>query len=476
MVQNQSGFKQNSSGNTDFSDNLEKFGVHFQETLGYLILYDNLFADQILEVLKYEYITVRHVRETVRIIYEHREKYNYYPTWDFLGTLIAINSERWNETEQNVIGDYYFRLEDPIPYQEIEPTKEMSLRFCKNEALKIALLNVVDRMKKGDIEDADKIISEALLLGSNNDLGMEPFKSVDSLFEVDFRRPIPIGIRTLDDLFAGGLGRGELGIIAGKSNSGKTTTLVNFANNAVMNGYNVVYYTLEISDILLSQRFCTALSGIPTRDLKDNKEDVKELAAHVEGKLLVKQYPTSSASFLTIRNHLEKVRRTMFKPDLVVIDYPEIMAFPEGQEDWKGIITLYRKIRGMAKELDVAIWVASQLNKGGYQSEELDMEQMAGALGKNDVSDIILGFKRSRKDEAENRATLFILKSRVSAKGHIYRMTYNASTICIDIHERSDQEAITDQEAERADSDARQKAAIHKALEKVKKKGIMKDL
>jgi replicative DNA helicase len=448
-------------------ESLEKYGLFFQEKLGYVILYDSVFADQIQEVLELSYISVRHVREVIKIIFEHKLKYGLYPSYELLASVLIENQDKWNDTEKTQIENYYMSLYDEMDYRDIDPVKEMSLKFCKNEALKKALLKIVDMMKAGTIDDADKLVTEALLLGSDNDLGFEPLDNVREIFAVDLRHPIPLGMPVLDKLFSGGLGRGEIGAVSGMSNSGKTTTLVAIAVGALLAGFNVVYYTLEIGKELLAERFVSSISKFPKAALELYIEDVDELCKNVEGKLLIKHYPTSCASFLTIKNHLEKVKRTKWKPDLVIIDYPELMDNGNERDEWKMLTKLYQKIRGLAGEFNIGIWVASQLNSSGYNSEELDMSMTAGSLGKNNVLDIMLGVKRTSRDERDNRATLFVMKSRVSSKGQIFKMYYDASTVQLDILEPGTEQAIV--EERQAEIDAQQES-IRKILEKVKTK------
>ena len=142
------------------------------------------------------------------------------------------------------------------------------------------------------------------------------------------RFPCPTGIPELDKrgILSGGLGRGELGVITAPTGVGKSHFLVNLGAEALSRGKNVIHYTFELSERAVGIRYDSNLCEIPSNDIIDRKEEVMAVYEKAEfGRLIIKEYPTGSASVMTIRNHVEKLLLKSFVPSLIIIDYADIM-------------------------------------------------------------------------------------------------------------------------------------------------------
>ena len=130
------------------------------------------------------------------------------------------------------------------------------------------------------------------------------------------RNPLSTGWELIDGITKGGLGKGELGVVIAPTGAGKSMALVHLGAEALKAGKNVVHYSLELQDKVVALRYDSCISGIPLSETKDQKELIWENIKDIKGKLIVKEYPTKSATTNTIKNHLEKLKRKDFKIEI----------------------------------------------------------------------------------------------------------------------------------------------------------------
>ena len=154
------------------------------------------------------------------------------------------------------------------------------------------------------------IMKDALAKGAQSTTGHDFFEDYEARFNRITRITCPTGITQLDkkEVLNGGLARGEIGVITAPTGVGKSHFLVSVGANALKVGKNVVHYTFELTETAVGVRYDSHLCDIPSSEVQDRKEEVlKNYEDNKFGRLIIKEYPTGSASVLTIRNHLEKL-------------------------------------------------------------------------------------------------------------------------------------------------------------------------
>ena len=100
-----------------------------------------------------------------------------------------------------------------------------------------------------------------------------------------------------------------LHVFTGETGAGKSMVLVHLGCEALKLGKKVIHYTLELADTVVGIRYDSCLTKVDLRDIMDCKEIVKEKINEDWGKLIIKEYPTKSASTKSIKNHLEKLKK-----------------------------------------------------------------------------------------------------------------------------------------------------------------------
>lgn len=192
--------------------------------------------------------------------------------------------------------------------------------------------------------------------------------------------------------------------------------------NAMREGKNVIHYTLEMSESLVGLRYDSNLCEIDADEIPERKADVIARYASMKlGRLFIKEFPTCWATINNIRAHVEKLGARGFKPDLILIDYADIMRSTR-QYDAKRfeLQLIYQELRAYASEIDVPIWTASQSNKDGSTSEVVDLGNMAEAYGKAMEADVVVSLSRRSHEKAAGVGRLFVAKNRIGRDGLLY--------------------------------------------------------
>jgi len=433
---------------TDKTISFSNFGPTFQRKLGQVIFEDHIFAEQLFEVLKNEFFTVSYIRDFVRGIREYKEKYASYPSEEIMESVISSQMDDVPDLVKKQMVEYFSNIKSR-PVSDIEYIKANSLDFCKRQSLKVALFDIVNSIEDGSYEDSARVIEKALQLGTNRDIGHELIIDFEKRYTLSPRIPIPTGQQVLDNLISGGLAKKELGVLIGGTSSGKSSAMVNFVASAIQNDYNAIYYTLELQDSVVGKRFDSCITSYPMSDLDANKEFVHaKMSEKVTGKLIIKEYPTGYATLQMIKNHLDKTIRTKFKPDVVVIDYADIMKFsiPKGSTKYDALGSLYQELRGIAVQYKVALWTVSQTNRTGYSAEIVSVDHMSDAFSKAFIADLVVTMQRTPAQKTRNEATFFLAKNRNGPDGIILKGTANLSSMHISIDAQKTEEEFDDEQ------------------------------
>jgi replicative DNA helicase len=193
---------------------------------------------------------------------------------------------------------------------------------------------------------------------------------------------------------------------------------------------------------------------------------VKEVYQNKElGRLIIKEYPTGSASVVTLRNHIEKLSLKGFKPNVIIIDYADIMKSTKSYDSLRHELKLiYEELRNMAMEMDIPVWTASQANRDSAQSDIVGLENMSEAYGKAMVADVVISLSRKASEKATGVGRLFIAKNRAGRDGIVFPITIDTSMSSFGI---LDENSMSLNEATAA-SNSEAKAALLKKWKEVK--------
>jgi replicative DNA helicase len=422
-------------------DTFVGYGKAFQESVARLMMEDRPFCDQITEVLELEFFDSAYLRAFVEIITNYRDKYGQHPHFATLHTEIKKGNKNYDGAVNKQLRDFLVRVQSD-DVSDKEYIKDQAIDFCKKQCLKKAILESANLVKRGDYDSITKIINEALSKGNDQNFGHDWFMDIDNRYIKKSRKPITTGWQRIDEITKGGIGSKELAVVIAPTGAGKSMVLVHLGAQALKLGKKVVHYTLELADTVVGIRYDSCLAKIDLRDIMDSKDIVKERIQDVSGKLIIKEYPTKSASTKSIKNHLEKLKKQNILPDVVIVDYADLLRpISHGAEKRHDLEGIYEELRGLASEFDCAFITASQTNRGGLNAEVITMESISEAFNKCFVADFIFSLSRTPQDKQANTGRVFIAKNRNGPDGLVFPAAVDWSTVSIDVLEsRGDEE------------------------------------
>ena len=189
-----------------------------------------------------------------------------------------------------------------------------------------------------------------------------------------------------------------------------------------------------MADTVVGQRYDSCITGIPLNDLMMNKEEIFDQISDIEGNLIVKEYPTKSASVQTIRGHVDRLIKRGVKPDMILVDYADLLRPSRSTgEKRHELEETYESLRALAQIYEMPVWTASQTNRGGLNAEVITMEAISEAFNKCFVADFIFSLSRTVTDKQANKGRIFIAKNRNGPDGLVFPCFVDWSDVTIKV-------------------------------------------
>jgi replicative DNA helicase len=407
------------------------YGKTFQEKLTQLILDDRQFSDQIGEVMDVGFFETKYLQVFNRKIFDYKTKYGTQPTRSIVETILRTELEEENELIKKQVREFFVRTFSSVSeLKDAAYVKENALEFCKKQKLKEAMIKSVELLKDNSFEKIKSTLDDALKLGTDTDFGYDYILDFDRRFELQARNPVTTGWEETDGLLKGGLGKGELGVVIAPTGAGKSMALVHLGTQAIKQGLSVVHYTLELQDTVVANRYDSCITGFGLNALHGLKDEIYEKIKDMPGGLIVKEYPTKSASTQTLRSHLDKLRKRDIPVDMILVDYGDLLRPVAAQKEKRNELeSIYEELRGIAQENECPLWTASQTNRSGLNAEVITMESISEAFNKCFVADFIFSISRTPEDKVANTARMFVAKNRNGPDGLVYPMFMDTKNI-----------------------------------------------
>ena len=205
--------------------------------------------------------------------------------------------------------------------------------------------------------------------------------------------------------------------------------LVNVSASALRQGLNVLFYTFELSESKIGIRFDSNFTGIDSNEITERKDDVAAFYAGGSiGKLKIKYFPTNTATVNTLRSHMEKLSLRGFVPDVLVVDYADIMRSSRQYDSPRHELKLlYEELRAFAAERNVAVWTASQSNREGFNADVVDMNNMSESFSKAFIADFIITLSRKSSERSSGHGRIYVAKNRNGKDGLVYPVSVDTA-------------------------------------------------
>lgn len=407
-------------------ERLSAYGHAFQIKVLSALLNDKEFLQGIADALSIDYFESPAHKWIIDFILAYYTKYHTNPSVDVLH--VEIKKEKNEILKVSIIEE--LRQAYSADEEDSEYVKEEFNTFCLNQKLKNALLGSVDLLQNGEYDAIRKIINDALKQNGDRNLGHIYDKDVETRYRDDENMKIEFPWAKLNEVTEGGYGPGNLVLIFAPPGIGKSWWVSCIGAHAMKKGYNVAHYTLELSEAYVGKRYDSILTGIPVNDLKHHREEVESIISQIPGKVIIKEYSPGRASLQTIENHLNRLKNEKgFDPDIVIIDYPDLLKSPRHRNDLKQEIDdIYVAIKGMAVDMKKPFICPSQINRAGSQDDVIEGDKVAGSFNKMMIGDLNCSISRKRKDKAAGTGRFHIMKSRLGPDGITFFMKVNMAS------------------------------------------------
>jgi len=419
------------------SESLIQYGTNFQSKILTSLLVDVKYTKTILDILEINYFDSDSNKFIIKSIKDYFKKYKTTPTMEALKVLVDdVDNDVLKTSIVDSLRNAWQHRESP----DLDFVKEKSLEFCKNQVVKNAIMESVELLESQRYDEIKTLIDDAMKAGVETDIGHEYITGLEERLTKQSRNTLPTKWDSINELMDGGLAGGELGVIVAPAGIGKSWTLQALGAEAVAKGKTVVHYTLELNAQYVGLRYDTIVSGQPTGNLQYYKEEVQQKISKLKGELIIKYYPTRTASVNTLAAHLQQCEMRGLKPDLVIVDYADIMKSTQHfNEKRHQLGHIYEELRGMAGEFDIPVWTASQANRSALEEDVIGADKVSEDYSKVMTADFVMSMSRKVEDKIANTGRFHVIKNRFGPDGITFPATINTNTGYIQIYETNTQ-------------------------------------
>ena len=415
------------------SESLVQYGTSFQSKLIVSLMMNVKFMKTIIDILDVSYFDSDANKFLVKSIKEYFVKYKSSPTIEALKVMIDdIQADVLKTSVVDSLRQVWTHREAT----DLEFVQEKALEFCKNQVMKNAIMQSVDLLEQQNYDQIKSMIDGAMKAGVERDIGHEYITGLEERLSSTTRVTQPTKWDSVNELMDGGLAGGELGVIVAPAGIGKSWTLQALGTEAIKQGKTVIYYTLELNAQYVGLRYDTIISGQPTGNLQFYKEDVMKAIGKLKGELIIKYYPTRTASVNTLIGHMQQCEMQGIKADMVLVDYADIMKSTSNfTEKRHQIGHVYEELRGMAGEFDIPIWTASQANRSSLEEDVIDASKVSEDYSKVMTADFVMSMSRKVEDKIAHTGRFHVIKNRFGPDGITFPATINTNTGTIEIYD-----------------------------------------
>ena len=415
-------------------DTITQFGPAFQSKVIASLIRNGSFLAQTVDVLNPNFFESQASKWIVNKIIQYHSEYRKNPSMDFFR--VEMNDL---ETKSNLKVEVIDQLKNSHTHfaaNDLEYVQNRFLEFSKNQTLKHAILRSAELLQRGEYDDIKSLIDEAMKAGTQKDLGLLWEEDFDVRHLESARDTLPTGWTPIDEHLDGGLGPGELGVVAAPSGIGKSWALTNLGKEALTQGKNVLHYSFELNENYQGIRYDTVFSEIEPSKLKNHLDLVKEIVGEVEGNLVIKYFPGRIVTVNTLLAHIDHLSMKDFTPDLIIVDYADLMRTTiKSNARYEELGYIYEELRSMSGELQVPIWTASQTQRSSINDEIIEADKIAESYNKVKTADVLLSLSRKTEDKINNTGRAHLVKNRFGPDGVTFPVRMDTSKGIVKIYD-----------------------------------------
>lgn len=424
------------------------------------LIHNEEYLRKVLPFLKPEYFVGKKESAIFTSIIDFTNKYNTPPSIEALR--IAVNDLNLSQDGFVELNFYINDLEGGDS-SKIDWLIDQTEEFCKDKSIYNALMDSVAIFdgsdKARDTGTIPKLLTDALAVSFDNSVGHDYLEDAASRYEFYHRKEskIPFDLEYFNKITKGGLSTKTLNVILAGTGVGKSLFMCHVAAACMAQGKNVLYITMEMAEERIAERIDANLLNVTMDELMSLNEEsyikkVERVRSKTVSKLIIKEYPTASASsahFRTLLNELNLKRN--FEPDIIFIDYLNIccssrLKVGSNVNSYTYVKAIAEELRGLAVEYNVPLVTATQTTRSGFGSSDPGMEDVSESFGLPATADMMFALISSEELEQMDQIMVKQLKNRYSDLTHHKRFTIGIDRAKMKLYdtEQSSQNDIID--------------------------------
>jgi replicative DNA helicase len=389
------------------------------------LIFNEPFARKTLPFLKDEYFQNQPDKVLYKLISDYVQKYNNTPTKEVL--FLELNNK--DGLSETTFKDTKRLIEDlQSENTDINWLLDSTEKFCQEKAVYNAIMasiKILDDKSSMDKGSIPVLLSDALGVSFDVSVGHDYFSNSDDRYEFYHRREehIPFDLDFFNKITKGGLVRKTLNIALAGTGVGKSLFMCHCASNNLLNGKNVLYITMEMSEEKIAERIDANLLNVTVDELTVLPKDaydkkINRVKEKTVGKLIIKEYPTASAGSAHFRHLINELRiKRNFTPDVIYIDYLNICCSSRirtgaNVNSYTYIKAIAEELRGLAVEFNVPVVSATQTTRSGYGNSDVELTDTAESFGLPATADLMFALVSTEELEVVNQIMVKQLKNR----------------------------------------------------------------
>ncbi len=437
--------------------------MKLEQTILKNLIYNEEYLRKVLPFLKSEYFTDRVDRTIFTEVSKFVQDYNSTPTIEAIGLAIKekrnLTDEEVEQCESNLKEIVSAKSEE----SKIEWLVDKTEQFCQEKAIYNAVLGSISILdgkdKTNDKGAIPKLLSDALAISFDSSVGHDYLENSDERFDFYHRHEerIPFDLEFFNKITKGGLPAKTLNIALAGTGVGKSLFMCHVAAGCMSQGKNVLYITMEMSEERIAERIDANLLNVTMDELTNLSKElydkrIQKLREKTVGKLIIKEYPTASASATHFRTLLNELNlKKSFVPDIIFIDYLNICCSSRIKaganiNSYTYVKAIAEELRGLAVEFGVPVVSATQTTRSGYSSSDPGLEDTSESFGLPATADLMFALISSEELEEMGQIMVKQLKNRYNDPGYYKRFTLGIDRAKMRLYdiEQSGQDGLTD--------------------------------
>ncbi len=386
------------------------------------------FGRKVIPFLKSEYFQDRIDRTVFELIEEYVHKYNKFPSTEILH--IDNDSRRGSDEDLHTsVREAIAQLDEFDPNTNLDWLVEKTEKFCQEKAVYNGIMKSIQILDNKDPkltkDSIPQVLSDALAVSFDTNIGHNFLDDAEARYEFYHRKELrlPFNLEYFNTITKGGLPKKTLSVCLAGTGVGKSLFMCHCAAGNMMDGKNVLYITMEMAEERIAERIDSNLLDVTIDELAmmpfdSFQKKIARVKNKTTGKLIIKEYPTSSAGSANFRHLLNELKlKKNFIPDIIYIDYINICAssrvkYTANVNSYTYIKAIAEELRALAVEFSVPIVTATQTTRSGYSNSDVDLTDTSESFGLPATADFMFALINSEELESLNQLMVKQLKNR----------------------------------------------------------------